>query len=188
MLTLFVVFAFAVPAQPLAVDKAWSELMTDIQSPALKAVALAFNYAGRGLIRGLTIAAVGVVLILARRIVALIAYALAEGVAPLISSVTKALVDRPRPPHSLVHASAASFPSGHATYAGVTCVVVVLLFTTRSLRWWSLAAAGIVGMAWSRTYLQAHWLSDVTAGAILGVAVALIVFGGIGIPVRSSSD
>jgi undecaprenyl-diphosphatase len=150
-------------------------------------MALGFNYAGRGLIRGLTIAAVGIVLILARRVVALVAYGLAEGLAPLISSVTKALVDRPRPPHELIHASGASFPSGHATYAGVTCVVVVLLFTKRSPLWWSLAVAGIVGMAWSRTYLQVHWLSDVTAGAILGVAVALIVFGGVGIPLRSSS-
>jgi undecaprenyl-diphosphatase len=185
LLTVFIALAFAVPAQPLAVDKAWSELMTDIQSPALKVVALAFNYAGRGLIRGLTIAAIGVVLIHARRIVALVAYGLAEAVAPLISSVTKALVDRPRPPHAMLHASGASFPSGHVTYAAVTCVIVVLLFTTRSRRWWSLAAAGIVGMAWSRTYLQDHWLSDVTAGAILGVAVALIVFGGAGLPARS---
>jgi membrane-associated phospholipid phosphatase len=179
LLALFVLFAFVIPAQPLAIDRAWSELMRDIQAPALKVVALVFNYAGRGLIRALTIAAVGVVLILARRIVAVVAYGLAEGLAPLISSVTKALVDRPRPPHELVHASGASFPSGHATYAGVTCVALVLLFTQRSARWWSLAVGGIAGMAWSRTYLQAHWLSDVTAGSMLGVAVALMVFGGV---------
>jgi undecaprenyl-diphosphatase len=40
-----------------------------------------------------------------------------------------------------------------------------------------LAAAGIAGMAWSRTYLQVHWLSDVVAGAALGVGVALLGFG-----------
>ncbi len=32
-------------------------------------------------------------------------------------------------------------------------------------------------MAWSRTYLQVHWLSDVVAGAALGIGVALVVFG-----------
>jgi membrane-associated phospholipid phosphatase len=179
LLTLFVLIAFVIPAQPLAVDRAWSELMTDIQSPVLKVVALAFNYVGRGLIRALTVTAVGVVLILARRIVALVAYAVAEGLAPLVSSVTKVIVDRPRPPHELVHASGASFPSGHATYAGVTCVALVLLFTQRTPRWWFLAIVGIGGMAWSRTYLQAHWLSDAIAGSLLGVAVALIVFGGV---------
>jgi undecaprenyl-diphosphatase len=31
-------------------------------------------------------------------------------------------------------------------------------------------------MAWSRTYLEVHWLSDVVAGALLGSGVALLVF------------
>jgi undecaprenyl-diphosphatase len=31
-------------------------------------------------------------------------------------------------------------------------------------------------MAWSRTYLQVHWLLDVLAGSLLGAGVALLVF------------
>jgi membrane-associated phospholipid phosphatase len=31
-------------------------------------------------------------------------------------------------------------------------------------------------MAWSRTYLQVHWLSDVAGGSMLGIGVALVVF------------
>ena len=31
-------------------------------------------------------------------------------------------------------------------------------------------------MAWSRTYLQVHWLLDVLAGSLLGAGVALVVF------------
>jgi membrane-associated phospholipid phosphatase len=73
-----------------------------------------------------------------------------------------------------------SFPSGHAAYAGATCVALVLLFaapgTGRRL-WWALATLGIAAMAWSRTYLQVHWLLDVIAGSLLGVGVALLVFG-----------
>jgi undecaprenyl-diphosphatase len=34
----------------------------------------------------------------------------------------------------------------------------------------------VAGMAWSRTYLQVHWLTDAAAGAILGLGVALAVF------------
>jgi undecaprenyl-diphosphatase len=41
-----------------------------------------------------------------------------------------------------------------------------------------LAVVGIVGMAWSRTYLQVHWLSDVVGGSLLGVGFSLLVFGG----------
>ena len=57
----------------------------------------------------------------------------------------------------------------------------MLLFTapgSRRVLWWTVAALGIAGMAWSRTYLQVHWLSDVVAGSLLGVGVSLLVFGG----------
>ena len=33
-------------------------------------------------------------------------------------------------------------------------------------------------MAWSRTYLQVHWLLHVLAGSLLGAGVALVVFAG----------
>ena len=31
-------------------------------------------------------------------------------------------------------------------------------------------------MAWSRTYLQLHWLTDVAAGGLLGTGVTLVAF------------
>jgi undecaprenyl-diphosphatase len=95
--------------------------------------------------------------------------------------VLKYLVDRPRPPGAQIEPNGASFPSGHASYAGATTVALVLLFTTpgpRRLLWWALAALGIALMAWSRTYLQVHWLSDVLAGSTLGIGISLFVFGG----------
>ena len=173
--------AVLVPAAPLAVDARWSEAMWDIQTPFLKHLALVFDALGHGIARALTLAAVGIVLLVGRRWLALACFALVESLAPLASTILKAAVGRPRPPEAMVHPSGSSFPSGHATYAGATCVALVLLFTTarsRRGRWWALAAAGIVGMAWSRTYLQVHWLSDVVAGSLLGIGTALLVFGG----------
>ena len=82
----------------------------------------------------------------------------------------------------------ASFPSGHAAFAGATCVAAVLLFTKVDRRrgpWWALAALGIAGMAWSRTYLQVHWLLDVIAGSLLGAGVALLVFAALQLLLRA---
>ena len=179
---LFVLFAVFVPAQPVAFEQRWADWMREIQTPVLEHIALIFNYLGRGLGRALTLVAIGVLLIAARRWWALLAYSVTEALTPLFSSIVKALVDRSRPPEGLVSPSSSSFPSGHAAFAGATFVALVLLFTKVGPRrriWWSLAAVGIAGMAWSRTYLQVHWLLDVIAGSLLGSGMTLLVFGGL---------
>jgi undecaprenyl-diphosphatase len=171
--------AVVVPAEPLALERSWAEAIRDLESPVLKDLALVFNALGRGLWRALSIAAIGLVLLIARRWLAFLAFAVAEALTPLISSLFKALVGRPRPPDGLVHPAGSSFPSGHAAYAGVTCIALVLLFTVPGPRrrlWWTIATLGIVGMAWSRTYLQVHWLTDVVARSLLGVGIALLTF------------
>ena len=179
LLVLVALTAVFVPADPLALERSWSEAMKDIQTPFLKDVALVFNWLGRGIGRALSLAAIGLILLVARRWLALLAFAATEALTPLVSSLLKALVGRPRPPDGLVHPAGASFPSGHAAYAGATCVALVLLFTApgphRRL-WWTIAALGIAGMAWSRTYLQVHWLTDVIAGSLLGIGITLLAF------------
>lgn len=179
LLALFALMAVLVPAEPLALERSWAEAMKDSQTPVLKDLALVFNWLGRGIGRAFSIVATGVVLLVARRWLALFAFAFTESLTPLISSLTKAVVDRARPPDGQVHPAGASFPSGHAAYAGATCVALVLLFTTPGLRrrlWWTIAALGTAGMAWSRTYLQVHWLTDAVSGGILGTGVALATF------------
>jgi undecaprenyl-diphosphatase len=179
LLLLVAIIAALVPAEPLALERSWAEAMRDIQSPVLKEIALVFNALGRGWGRALSLAAIGLVLLLARRWVALLAFAITESVTPLISSLLKAYVARARPPDGLVHPAGSSFPSGHAAYAGATCVALVLLFSLPGPHrryWWTAATLGILGMAWSRTYLQVHWLTDVVAGALLGIGVALLTF------------
>ena len=172
--------AILIPAGPLTLDSRWSEVMQDIQTPFLKDVALVFNALGRGLWRALTLAAIGLVLLLARRWVGLIAFAVTECLTPLLGDVLKALVGRERPPGHMLEAHGSSFPSGHASYACATAIALVLLFSTPGGRrplWFLLAGLTSAVMAWSRTYLQVHWLSDVLAGATLGLAVALFTFG-----------
>ena len=189
LLSLVVLMAVVVPAEPLQVDRRWSEAMLDIRIPFLTDVALVFNWLGRGLGSALTLAAVGIALLARRRWLAILAFAVTEAATTLSSTLLKILVGRPRPPDGLVHPVGSSFPSGHAAYAGATCVALVLLFTILGSHrrwWWALAALGVLGMAWSRTYLQVHWFSDVVGGSSLGVGFALTIFAGAQLVFRST--
>jgi undecaprenyl-diphosphatase len=96
----------------------------------------------------------------------------------------KGLVGRPRPPASIavVHARGASFPSGHALGSAAVVLVAVWLLGRRARR---PVGAGLLGAAvlfiaavgFSRLYLGVHYLSDVLAGWLLGIAWAAIVVG-----------
>ena len=180
LLAAVVLVAFLIPTGPLTIDSRWSELMQEIQTPLLKHLALVFDDLGRGVWRALTLAAIGLVLLIARRWAALIAFALTEALTPLLGNLIKSLVDRPRPPGQMLNPHGSSFPSGHAAYASATAVALVLLFSRPSGKrtlWYALAALATAGMVWSRTYLQVHWLSDALAGATLGLAVVFASFG-----------
>jgi membrane-associated phospholipid phosphatase len=179
LIGIVVVVGALVPSGPLSMDSHWSAWMSDIETGSLHHLALVFNYLGRGLGRILSLVAIALVLVARRRWIALLAFAISESLTPLAVNLLKLFVDRPRPPDELVHVGGSSFPSGHAAYAGATAVALVLLFTRpggRRAAWWAVAALAVAGMAWSRTYLQVHWLSDALAGAALGVGVALATF------------
>jgi membrane protein DedA with SNARE-associated domain/membrane-associated phospholipid phosphatase len=92
----------------------------------------------------------------------------------VIVHVTKASIDRPRPPAPLVDTSGSSFPSGHAAYA--TAWVACALMVTRRLRLVGAALVTVavvlaVAIGLSRIYLHAHLWSDVVAGWGLGIGV-----------------
>ncbi len=90
--------------------------------------------------------------------------------------ILKPLYGRARPPMALVETTNAAFPSGHASATAVTAiaVVIVLIRAGPHRREWEILAGTIAFfMALSRTYLRAHWLTDVVAGTLLGVATAI---------------
>jgi membrane-associated phospholipid phosphatase len=178
-LACFTAFAVFVPTGPLQFERSWLDWMGEIRTPLLDHVALVCNWLGRGIGRALVIAAIAVPLVVRRRWVAGLAFAVTEALTPLLGDAVKAMVDRSRPPHGLVTAAGSSFPSGHASFAAATPVAIVVLFTRPGRRrriWWALGLLGILAMAWSRTYLQVHWLLDVVAGSLLGAALSLVMF------------
>ncbi len=93
----------------------------------------------------------------------------------------KAVAERPRPEPLLYPVwHGAGFPSGHVLTAIVLLVVLwqaapALGFGPRARRWlgWGSLVWPLL-MAWSRVYLNTHYLSDVAAGAALaGVHLGL---------------
>lgn len=100
----------------------------------------------------------------------------------LVSSTLKGLYDRPRPsvvPH-LMHASQASFPSGHSLLAAVTYLtlgaLLARLVERPALKLYIVAVAAtitaLVGL--SRVYLGVHYPTDVLAGWCAGMAWAIL--------------
>lgn len=89
-------------------------------------------------------------------------------------AVLKAGLQFPRPIDLYSGVDSFSFPSGHATLATVVYGYLAMLIASHlSMRWrWlSYACASVLigGIAFSRLYLGAHWLADVTAGIGLGM-------------------
>lgn len=114
---------------------------------------------------------------LERRTGAVLATASA-GLALLIAQPIANAVDRARPfvthPHAellIKHANDAGFPSDHAT--GAFALAMGLWLYDRVIGGVALVLAAIV--AFARVYVGAHYPSDVVAGALLGIAVALVL-------------
>ena len=82
-------------------------------------------------------------------------------------------LDDPEPPPLVELPSTYSFPSGHAVVA-FACATVIS-FAVPRLRWPLFALAALV--AFSRVYVGVHYPGDIAAGAVIGVAVGLLVEG-----------
>ena len=95
----------------------------------------------------------------------------------LVNAALKLLFHRQRPEFAYVHLDTYSFPSGHATGAtAIYGVAIYLLVRDRLTSTRIMAAVGFIALivlvAFSRLYLEAHYLSDVLAGCSLGAAWA----------------
>jgi undecaprenyl-diphosphatase len=108
----------------------------------------------------------------------LLRVAIAILLAEMVSGLIKAELERDRPPvahpdpEPIVHLPPThSFPSGHATVS-FACATVLALAVPR-LAWLLFLLAGLI--AFSRVYVGVHYPGDVLAGAILGVALGVLV-------------
>lgn len=174
---LFVILRFVVAMddhKPLDADIWWHDLMVATETQI--GIFLAFIPANVGGTIGMIV--IGILLVAVfwwrkrRWDAANIAIAIVVVVA--IGAPMAAIIARVRPEDSLAESVATSFPSGHTAVA--TTVVITLGLILRRWYVWAIGAVWVVYMMWSRTYLHAHWLSDVVAGLLEGIAVATLVW------------
>ena len=177
-----IVTALVVIGWTEGLDDAWYSAMVELETRLFVSIARGLHSLGTP--AGNTLFVVGgvAVLMLAKRSRAAYVWGLMVVAGLALSTVTKVLVDRTRPLDGLVTESSASYPSGHvmvtATATGLgLALVCAMLWPHRARLFLGVATGYIVAMAWSRTYLRAHWLTDVVGGALFGAAVVLLIAG-----------
>lgn len=169
----------ALRGSPLGADEEFMDELLEERAPWFDVPALFLDWVGGHLV-GIVIVPVAMViwLVAIRRPWAagfsIVAAAVSAGLVQLL----KALFDRARPEFMLVASDEGSFPSGHVANAATIAAVLVLVFGLTRSRWWVWVAGGayVVAMALARTYLGAHWITDTIGGAILGAAVAVVLW------------
>ncbi|MGN7947163.1 phosphatase PAP2 family protein [Microbacterium sp. 22215] len=160
--------------EPLPADVWWHDLMVSLTSDVWVVIAWIPAIVG-GTIGMIVIGAALIAWLVWRKRrwdAATLAIAMVAVVA--IGATMAAVIGRTRPEDSLAESVATSFPSGHTAVA--TTVTIILALTFRRWYVWAIGAVWVVTMMWSRTYLHAHWLSDVVAGLLEGIAVACFVW------------
>lgn len=159
---------------PFAIDSWWNTLLASGRNGPLLILSYAMNWLGGGLfgIFGMPIIFVVVLLVLRRPWSAVYFIAAIVGSA-LVVQLLKHSFGRARPEDIVVVSDYGSFPSGHVANATTIAVALLVIFP----RLWVaiVGAAWVLVMAFSRTYLGAHWLSDTLGGALAGAAAALLV-------------
>ena len=154
-------------------DTGWHDTILGARNAFWDGVNLVLNWAGY---TGMFVfhALLGAALLVRRR-PKMALFSVVAGVAvTLVVQLLKLLIQRPRPGDAGVFTETYSYPSGHASSTAAFVLAAALLI---GRAWaWVLAAVGAVFMMLSRTYLAAHWFSDVVGGACLAAAVVLLLW------------
>jgi membrane-associated phospholipid phosphatase len=158
-------------------DQQVTAAIEEFHSPARDRAARAITLlGGHGFLLPATILVVAALALRGHRISALLFAGVVVG-GMILETVLKIVYQRARPSlwPALVTERTYSFPSGHATMAtlfyGGVAAIVIHLSRRPALRGAALAIATLVilGVAYSRVYLGAHWTTDVVAGILIGL-------------------
>ncbi|WP_442576751.1 phosphatase PAP2 family protein [Microbacterium sp. F51-2R] len=161
---------------PFAIDVWWDRTLAAWHSHFMTTVSYVMNFLGAGWFGVFVVPIVVAVILLILRRPWAAAYFVAASVASAgVVQILKHTFGRARPEDIIVLSDFGSYPSGHVANAATIAVALILIFPSI----WTVIAGVIwvLLMAFSRTYLHAHWLSDTLGGAMVGAGVALLLAG-----------
>ena len=159
----------------MTIDTATNALMQQIQTPTLTSIS-----------KFIALITDPVILLIAALIITSYLYtkkknkqatifAFAIIITAALIKLSKVIFQRARPANALVQELTQSFPSGHTTMAVVFFGLVAYMFIKKKHK---LAAAAttlvIFLVAFTRVYLNVHWLTDVIAGIALGAIILIL--------------
>ena len=159
---------------PFALDVWWNQLFASSPSRPLLIFSIVMDTVGGHLTAVVIVPVLGALaLFLSRRRWSALYFLTASVGSALLVQVVKHTFGRARPEDILIISDYGSFPSGHTANAATIAVVAAVLFPAFWVR--IVGVAWVVLMAFSRTYLHAHWLSDTAGGALIGAGAALVL-------------
>jgi undecaprenyl-diphosphatase len=157
------------------IDAEWMEEIVEHRSPFWDVPAMVFDVIGGGWFAILLVPlGAALAFALARRPWSAIAFVVASAASSLLVQALKRILGRVRPEDVLLPLDSPAFPSGHVANAATIAVILALLLRRAWI--WAAGAAYVLLMALSRTYLGAHWITDTVGGALLGAAIAVLVW------------
>lgn len=170
-----------------AFDLAFARALHGTRSEGLERAFAVVSWFGNGDALAVATVLVGVPLLLRRQLLLALGWAAAQAGGGLLNRALKETFERTRPEFAdpVLAASSWSFPSGHAMGTLIFCGVGCYLLLRGNRSWTNAAivvtaaAAWSVVMAFSRLYLGVHYVSDVIAGLLAGVAWVAVCISGL---------
>lgn len=154
------------------VDEWWNVFVDHFA--ALDPAALVMNFLGGGWFATFVVPLGGVALMLVLRRPRAALFVIVASVGSVaVVQLLKAVFGRARPEDMIVSSDSGSFPSGHTGNAATIAVIAVILFPRIGVA--LVGGAWVFAMAFSRTQVHAHWLSDTVGGALVGIGATLII-------------